>query len=384
MIGVGAALAFGEAGFPIIPVRLSHDGERWRKLPMTTWDQATSNEVTIEWWWRKWPDALPGIPLARMNWAVVDADRREGVDGVAQVTDLGPLGPHSRIATPSGGLHLVFAQPPKPITGRFKWCEGVEVLGEGCLLTCYDLEELKFPHVAPRAVLPEMFWRPRDGAAQKVPKDKAKGLLFPARAASDVAGLLEALRAMDPCDWRGEHDAWRDLMNACKAEGIACEDFVSWSVGDPHYAHDGQSIRREWKSLRAQHGGALWAALKARGIKVQTGAKRPSLYPRVPSGKAQSQTGSTRGAVDWRLRFNGIRDWLKHNRTEGDLFSASCLVAEIMAQHQRPKPSTAMDLLERDAKDNGLLKAIGPDRVRRTIANGLRHVEEKVLAGTEN
>jgi hypothetical protein len=115
------------------------------------------------------------------------------------------------------------------------------------------------------------------------------------------------------------------------------------------------------------------------GLLIATQAFRLSKRSerRAPSGKAQSS------GVDWRLRFNGIRDWLKHNTTEDDLFSASCLVAEIMAQHQRPKPSTAMDLLERDAKDNGLLKAIGPDRVRRTIANGLRHVEEKVLAATE-
>ena len=35
------------------------------------------------------------------------------------------------------------------------------MLGTSCLLTCYDLEELKFPYVAPRAVLHEMFRRPR-------------------------------------------------------------------------------------------------------------------------------------------------------------------------------------------------------------------------------
>src|SRR6516162_1592416 len=127
---------------------------------MAGWDLATTNEITIRSWWSDWPDALPGIPLARMNWAVVDADRREGVDGVAQVTGLGPLGPHSRIATPSGGLHLVFAQPDPPIS-KLNWCEGVEILGTSCLLTCYDLDELRFPHVAPRAVLSEMFRRPK-------------------------------------------------------------------------------------------------------------------------------------------------------------------------------------------------------------------------------
>jgi hypothetical protein len=42
-----------------------------------------------------------------------------------------------------------------------------------------------------------------------------------------------------------------------------------------------------------------------------------------------------------------------------------------------------MMFLEKAARRNGLWKAIGPDRVRRTIANGLRHVEEKVLAAME-
>jgi hypothetical protein len=366
------ALAFTEAGFPIIPVRVCRDGERWRKQPLREWDLATTNEATIKSWWSECPDALPAIPLRKTNWVVVDADRRDGIDGVAAVTNIGCLGPHSKIATPSGGLHLVFEQPNPPIHGRFKWCEGVEILGASCLLTCYDLEELKFPFVAPRAILPKMFWQPRDdvGASQKVPQDKGKSIA--PCVPRDVDGLLEALRAMDPCDWRGEHDAWRDLMNACKAEGIACEDFVAWSVGDPHYAHDGRAIRREWKSLRAEHGGALWAALKARGIKVQREAKGPSLYPEVPAGRPEAR-------IDWRLRFNGTMRWLEQNASEDDLFSASCLVAEIMAKYQRPKSSIAVMFLEKAAKQNGLWKAIGPDRVRRTIANGLRHVEEKLL-----
>src|SRR5215469_4854938 len=158
--GIDQALAFADAYFPIIPVRVYRDGERWRKQPMTSWDLATTKEITIRSWWSDWPDALPAIPLKKTNLCVVDADRRVGIDGVAQVTGLGPLGPHSRIATPSGGLHLVFAQPPEPIT-KLDWCAGVEILGTSCLLTCYDLEELKFPHVAPRAVLPEMFRQPR-------------------------------------------------------------------------------------------------------------------------------------------------------------------------------------------------------------------------------
>jgi hypothetical protein len=83
-------------------------------------------------------------------------------------------------------------------------------------------------------------------------------------------------------------------------------------------------------------------------------------------------------------RLDGILRWFKRNTTEDDLFSASCLFAEIIAQNGRPKPSDAVKLLEQAAEDNGLQAKLGKDGVHRTIANGLRHVEEKVLAGTEN
>jgi hypothetical protein len=217
-------LAFAEAGFPIIPVRLYRERDRWRKQPMAKWDQATTNEATIAGWLRLWPDALPGIPLARMNWVVVDADRRDGIDGVAQVTDLGPLGPHSRIATPSGGLHLVFAQPPVPIHGRFNWCEGVEVLGEGCLLTCYDLDELKFPHVAPRAILPKMFWQPRDDVGIK--RSPIKNSRVIARAdAVYVADVTAALREMKGGPNLKEDDL--ALIDGLRDE-LSPEEIVGW------------------------------------------------------------------------------------------------------------------------------------------------------------
>jgi hypothetical protein len=79
-------------------------------------------------------------------------------------------------------------------------------------------------------------------------------------------------------------------------------------------------------------------------------------------------------------RLDSILRWLQRNTTEADLFSASCLFAEIIAQNGRPKPSDAMKLLEQAAQDSGLPAKLGKDGVRRTIANGLRHVEEKLLA----
>ena len=61
------------------------------------------------------------------------------------------------------------------------------------------------------------------------------------------------------------------------------------------------------------------------------------------------------------------------------LFSAACVFAEVMAECKKPTPSVAMQLLESDAKINGLRQQLGPEGVRRTITNGLRHVEAKLL-----
>jgi hypothetical protein len=373
------ALAFADAGFEIIPVQVRRNGDRWHKMPMARWKDATTKKAVIASWWSDWPDALPAIPLEKTNWAVVDADRREGVDGVAQVTGLGPLGPHSRIATPSGGLHLVFAQPSPPIT-KLSWCDGVEILGTSCLLTCYDLEELKFPHVAPRAVLPEMFRRARaverksveGNLINKLPKS---ALSLPERDVC-VANLTAALKEMDARDWRGEHDEWFGLMAACAYYNIRCEDFVAWSVSDPYYASDGALIRRKWRTLEPRHGGALMAALKARGIKTKRADG--ALYLEVPLNTAEPETKSTPNLRRADARINSAIRAIDSDPTERCLFWASCLCAEIVHECNF-KPTRIVDLIEKNVWLTPLRKTLGKEGVQRTIANAFRHVQQKYL-----
>jgi hypothetical protein len=55
---------------------------KWRAASTTDLDQ-------IATWWRQWPDALPGIDLAKSGHIVVDGDRHQaGIDGVAAVEKL--------------------------------------------------------------------------------------------------------------------------------------------------------------------------------------------------------------------------------------------------------------------------------------------------------
>jgi hypothetical protein len=375
-----AALAFVEAAsLPIIPVTLWFDEtrERWRKQPRVEWDLATTDEATIAGWWHQWPDALPGISLRKTKLVVVDADTP---DAVEEMKALRMLGPHSKIATPNGGLHMVFAQPPEAVT-KHRWCEGIEILGSLCLLTCYDLAALAWPDNCPtyrtklRAPLPEMFRKPR-GDSKRVPINKTREEHAPAQDAVMVAGLTDGLFAPDPEGWRGCHDEWLSLMNAAKWLGIAEDDFVQWSLGDPMYGADERVIRRKWRSLTPAHGGALYAALSAAGIKVD-GAKRRLIDGLPLSAKTEGKVRTRQPTRNWLSRVNTVCDTLRGKQDADCLFWAGCRIAEVMIDTKKPIPSVARALLE--AACPRLRKAIGVDEVRRIITNAFHEVEKEEL-----
>jgi hypothetical protein len=145
---IAQALAFAEAGIPIFPVRLYLAGDRWLKRPhIINWSaRATSDLTQITEWWELWPQAIVGVPLARVGLVCIDADRHaSGPDGVAL---LPPLPPHPVVVTKSGGEHHFFAQPTPPI--RFARWAGGEVLGEGRFVVGYSVA----PFVADAPVWP--------------------------------------------------------------------------------------------------------------------------------------------------------------------------------------------------------------------------------------
>jgi hypothetical protein len=118
------ALAFAEAGIPIFPVLLERAGRKWRKKPhVLDWaNVATTDLEMIERWWLRWPLAAPGIPLRRMGWVVVDADRHPGrPDGVAALAELGELPTHPIVRTVGGGEHRCFRQPDPPVADNHRF-----------------------------------------------------------------------------------------------------------------------------------------------------------------------------------------------------------------------------------------------------------------------
>src|SRR5215471_14418451 len=79
------ALQFATHKVPTFPVRVSRLGDRWLKRPhISEWaTRATYSKAQITEWWHCWPNAMVGVPLARVGLVVVDADRHPGAaDGV--------------------------------------------------------------------------------------------------------------------------------------------------------------------------------------------------------------------------------------------------------------------------------------------------------------
>ena len=100
-------------GWPIFPCH--HEGER-RKRPMTErgLHDASCDPSIIAAWWRRWPDALIGLPTGRAIGAVVlDIDIKDRANGYDTLDELGfAILPQTPMAhTASGGLHLYFTLP---------------------------------------------------------------------------------------------------------------------------------------------------------------------------------------------------------------------------------------------------------------------------------
>jgi len=190
------------------------------------------------------------------------------------------------------------------------------------------------------------------------------------------------LSKLNPCDWR-DHDRWLRLMMSCHAAGIEREAFVRWSISDPQYAGDGDVIARRWDSLRAGGGVSaaflLTAVRRAKAHSTRSTHSREALSVAVPSEEQHSPFPPTRNVL---RRLDAIRRSVERTRgsaREPALFYAACSLAEIIAEGKL-KPSAASDLLKGYALGCGLWKDLGAEGCRATIANGFRHVEEKLLS----
>lgn len=99
-------------------------------------NEATTDRVTIEGWWTRWPQANVGIATGRASGIlVVDADCSEGKPGMVNLTKLsakhGGLPTTPMVNTGSGGLHLYFTWSERLKTGQDVIDKAIDVRSDG-------------------------------------------------------------------------------------------------------------------------------------------------------------------------------------------------------------------------------------------------------------
>lgn len=131
------ALRLAEAGVSVFPCQPTGD-TRKQPMPGVFWrNQSTTDPDRVAAWWRRWPDAVVGIDLAKSGLLVIDCDRKDGrADGVAAFLRIAPDGALDtvpQVETPSTGVHFYFRQTFDPPHGNARGAlpAGIDVRGHG-------------------------------------------------------------------------------------------------------------------------------------------------------------------------------------------------------------------------------------------------------------
>jgi Virulence-associated protein E/Bifunctional DNA primase/polymerase, N-terminal len=107
------ALAYAAKGVPVFPCQPTN------KMPCMSkragghgFKDATTDEGKIRQWWKRWPDAMIGMPTGMLTGiAIFDVDVKDNVNGYAAMLAAKLPQNTPQVATPSGGLHLYYRAP---------------------------------------------------------------------------------------------------------------------------------------------------------------------------------------------------------------------------------------------------------------------------------
>lgn len=167
-----------------------------------------------------------------------------------------------KVITGSGGAHYYFACPPdlklKNSLPEYPGVEyksvGRQVVAPGSKHPSGTLYEWAGPDRTVSGPLPDL--PPELIADIMIPQsrnDRPQQL--------SISRVIAALDQIDVMEFRGDHDAWLQLMMSVHAASGGShegrEAFVAWCIGDDQYANDDNEIRHRWDTL--DEGGGVTA-----------------------------------------------------------------------------------------------------------------------------
>lgn len=263
-----AALDAADHGFRVFPVQVKRrpKPERHKKSakPLVQWgSEATTDPDTIKSWWKKWPDATPGMVTGEVF--VVDLDDGEGKNGTADYEALG-LDPEAAlfsVRTPSGGRHLYFAgQDDLTISGG-KVAPGIDTRGHGGFVFAPGSRHLFGEYKVERGDLWDLkhcllddIPAPIQAALERAERDQPTDQPGPGE--HDLETIKDALHHI-PND--GSYDEWNECLMAVhhatggSTDGLAL--VLGWSAGYPGFSM--KDIQAKWRSYGKNKGSPITA-----------------------------------------------------------------------------------------------------------------------------
>ena len=177
------------------------DPERHKK-PLVKWrNVSTTNPKQIDKWWDKWPDALPGIDLAKCKMLVLDGDQHADGNGVIKHNGVAALdallGEHNidpasvpGVLTPNDGKHRYCAQPEGSPLGNSEGLladQGINVRGAGGYVIAPGAQLSDGRRYAQDKSSPNFFVAWRKGSIPVLPASIAKLLRVNGHAQDSIA-----------------------------------------------------------------------------------------------------------------------------------------------------------------------------------------------------
>ena len=186
---------------------------------------ASRDPELIRFWWRRWPDALVGVPTGD-KFVVVDIDNAKHADARGWLLGNRDRLPATRThVTRSGGRHLFFKPHPEAKCSVGKLGPHVDVRGAGGYVIWWPAEGFEILHGDVLAGIPAWVLealRPPPPAAI-TPQCST---VSPARAQRQLAGIVRVIAWAN----EGERNA-KTFWGACRVAEMAREGFLKRDDG---------------------------------------------------------------------------------------------------------------------------------------------------------
>ena len=274
---VAHALRYGMAGLAVFPCN--------GKVPLTGRGHldATTDLETIAAWWRRWPSANIGLPMAPNGLIAIDVDPRHG--GTLAALDLPADLKTWRAATGGGGQHIIFAAPAGVDDVPATLGPGIDVKFNGYVIadpsvhpdtgkvyhwlpnqSPWDIDQ---PAQVPAALLERMTRQAAPQAAKPAICDHKPAQARTEGATVPLDVVEDALRSIGP--WDGGYFWWLSMLMAIHSEhpdadGLAMAE--KWADGNPGEHGKPSEVSRKWAGFDASGGvgiGTLLREAKKRG-----------------------------------------------------------------------------------------------------------------------